>query len=279
MKKELKNQLYKSVNTMYAVLIAASVILSGCSKNDDDRKQDIDETETEIETKTSTGEVHGYKYTLEEPREYGPDFTPGWYIRDEGEERYILLCNGMEYTGGYFIEVSGIDYDSDTDTVVITAKSTRDENICTDAYTYPFSRINFDKIPEKVFIQYDSGYEIQFGGYICDTNEWALDVEIDEDYSALITSGFVGRNYSTYIYKTEDGKYRYINVMYCGSSSDDPNLEVYVKGSGTVENLNTYGFSEMIEKFGSNGYVLIKGDENNQIPVEQFFEMVKNGEF
>ena len=265
-----------------AAMMAAAVFLGGCAKEDEKpRRRDKDDTARTDTTAGTTadptlhtsfnlseikGVVNGYEYTLTKPEEYGPDLDYGWYIRDTEDEKYVSICHGMEYTGGYFIEVTGIEYDETTDTVVIRVMHTRDPNIVTDAYTHPCCYVKFKKLPGNIKVYAEDDSEVMFGGKIIKTQEWAVDIPVDDDYTVIFTGGWSGRVCFTYVYPNADGGYRYINVVRHEADSD----ELFVKGSGTVMDL---GYIEWVcQKFGSWQYAMVKGDEDNLIPVDEYMK-------
>ena len=250
----------KNLKAIAALLTAATLIITGCSMTTGTSKTE----ESDATTTTSavvTGNVNGINYALTREDEYGPDLDRGWYIRDAEGERYIMICHGMEGGGGHGIEVT--DISNDGDTVVISVIDTFDPDRPTDAITHPCCYVEFSKIPEKIKVIVTSeDYEMGFGGYIKDTKIWGLDVAIDEDYTAV----FVGTGVEhMYIYKNDDGSYRYIDALVYESG------EVIVKGSGTA--LNIYAVDSLAWRFHAYSYVLVKGDENNQIPVDEYLKM------
>ena len=249
----------KRFKAIAALLTAATLIITGCSMTTGTSKT---EESDEITTTSAvlTGKIDGMNYACTREDEYGPDLDRGWYIRDAEGERYILICHGMEGGGGHGIHVT--DISNDGDTVVISVVDTYDRDMPTDAITHPCCYVEFSKIPEKIKVMVTSeNYEMGFGGYIKDTGKWGLDVAIDEDYTAV----FVGGAEHTYVYKLDDGSYRYINAcVYNGG-------EVYVKGSGSSPTIDYIDI--VASQFGAHSYVLVKGDENNQIPVEEYLKM------
>ena len=269
MKIEQKKNTGKPLYATGAAFIAATMMLGGCSlatPTPTTTVQLMGDT-TVSEPYYETGIVNGYRYEILTAQEYGPELDAGWYIRNTGNEKYILVCDGEKSTGGYYLNIDTILYDSANDTVVITVVASRDEGVVTDAITHPCCSVSFDKIPDKIQVVYDNGAEIAFGGNIIDTDVWAVDIVVDDDYTAV----FRGYMYSTYIYEVEGGKYRYINV-YSGSSKQNPDQTEFVKGSGIAETV-TY-LEYVCRRFGSFETVVIKGDENNEIPAEEYIKML-----
>ncbi len=251
----------KNLKAIAALLTAATLIITGCSMTTGTSKKEESDATTTTENTGLSGNVNGLNYACTRENEYGPDLDRGWYIRDAEGERYILICHGMEGGGGHGIHVT--DISNDGDTVVISVVDTYDRDMPTDAITHPCCYVEFSKIPEKIKVMVTSeNYEMGFGGYIKDTGKWGLDVAIDEDYTAV----FVGTGVEhMYIYKNDDGSYRYIDALVYESG------EVIVKGSGTA--VNIYAVDSKAWRFQAYSYVLVKGDENNQIPVEEYLKM------
>ena len=250
-----------------ASLMAAAFITSGCSPAKK-TQPDSQITTSSSETTYTSGIVNGYSYTLLRPQEYGPDLWRGWYIRDTEEEKYIMICNGRESTGGYCIQVTSVAYDQANDMIIITVQTTRDPEIVTDAYTHPCCSVKLDKIPDNVKVVLDTGDEIEFGGKIIDTKNWAVDVAIDDDYTAVFTDG----GHTTIIYKTSDGKYKYINALFPNGFKGDTTADHLVKGRGTAPTIDYVDY--LATRFGSKGYVLEKGS-SEKIKTEDYLESVR----
>lgn len=283
-----------------AAMMAATFFLGGCAKgkSDPERREraDFDEAKPEategtpvttdttqtIATTVPTpdptlhsfydpseiqGVVNGYEYTLTEPKEYGPDLGFGWYIRDTEDEHYVLVCNGMEYSGGYFIEVKKIEYDEATDTVVIFADKTRDPDIVTDAYTNPCCSVEFKELPDNIKVYCQEDNEMIYGGRIINTEEWAVDLPIEDDYVVIFSSSDKqeGYRHCTYVYRQGPDDYRYINVLY---REGDPETETYVKGTGLTTGM--IAFTYICPRFNSWSYALVKGEEDKPVDPDDF---------
>ena len=249
----------KRFKAIAAALTAATLIITGCSMTNDTSKNNGNDATTTTKSSVFSGKIDSLNFAAPRTEEYGPNFDRGWYIRDAEGERYVLICHGMEGGGGHGIEVTDIGRDGDT--VVITVVDTFRSDMPTDAITHPCCYLEFTTIPEKIKVVTADGQELNFGGHITDTERWGLDVVIGEDYTAV----FVGGAEHTYVYKLDDGSYRYINAcVYNGG-------EVYVKGSGSSPTIDYIDI--VASQFGAHSYVLVKGDENNQIPVEEYLKM------
>ena len=181
-------------------------------------------------------------------------------------ERYILVCDGRKPDGGHYLDITGVSYESADNTVVITVKASKDNDVTTDAYTYPSCSVIFDRIPNKVQVKYEDGTVIEYGGVINDTQVWGLNIDIDENYTAVFDGGV----YRTYIYEMDDGKYRYIHV-YKGTSTQHPGQKEFVQGSGIADTI--YGVETVCKTYSSFGIVIVKGDEGNEITAEEYIKM------
>ena len=99
---ERKSHIRKFLSAACAVMM---VLLCGCSPKATDAKTVV------------TGTVNGLKYSWYEGIAlFGPNYARGWYFHDEK----ILICDGMQGSGGHGLQVDSIGYDSSTDTVTIT---------------------------------------------------------------------------------------------------------------------------------------------------------------
>lgn len=264
--KEMLRQRPGKLCRISAALICASVIFSGCkvSKKPDKEPQSA-VTET-TQTTTASGTIDtqhldGYEYEVMPPDEYGPDLCRGWYIRDTEDEKYVLICDGWKPDGSYGLKVTGVRNGTSGEGVVISVIATRDPEVVTDVILHPACTVKFNKIPDKIKVLYDDGEELGFGGRITDTKEWALDTVIGDDFFAIFSDRSGGRK--TYVYKTSDNRFRYINVL---ARSD----KTYVKGSGSAETINYIDY--VARDFGAHDHVTVKGDENNKRNIQQFID-------
>ena len=125
------------------------------------------------ETKPQTHTAYSYEYCVPDPDAYGPDYPKGWYIRNTGDQVYVMVCDGEKPSSGYGIFVTGVEYDYAEDTVIITVISTRPgaDDFGADVLLHPCCTVHFDKIPEKIrVIRYD-GSSIGFVGNITDASD------------------------------------------------------------------------------------------------------------
>ena len=270
MKIEQKKNTKRPLYATGTAILATTMIFSGCSlttpTTTTTSELQLEGEPTTYEEDFSSGVVDGCRYEILQRQEYGPTFSQGWYIRNSDSERYILVCDGRKPDGGHYLDITGVSYESADNTVVITVKASKDNDVTTDAYTYPSCSVIFDRIPNKVQVKYEDGTVIEYGGVINDTQVWGLNIDIDENYTAFFDGGV----YRTYIYEMDDGKYRYIHV-YKGTSTQHPDQKEFVQGSGIADTI--YGVETICKTYSSFGIVIVKGDEGNEITAEEYIKM------
>ena len=161
---ERKSHIRKFLSAACAVMM---VLLCGCSPKATDAKTVV------------TGTVNGLKYSWYEGIAlFGPNFAKGWYFHDEK----ILICDGIQGSGGHGLQVDSIGYDSSTDTVTITVVSTTDPNAAPiDACTYPHCYVEFDKLPKHIIVEKRSDLDFKFGGYVAADERYGLTVVADTE--------------------------------------------------------------------------------------------------
>lgn len=167
MKIERKTNSTRPAYALGAAMIAAAMVLGGCTTKPEETSEVMLEGDVPmIESDYGSGTVDGFEYTILRSQEYGPELEKGWYIRDTDYGKYILICDGMKPSGGYYIDISDISYDPEKDIVLITVTTSRDRSVVTDALTYPTCSVSFDKLPDNVVVVYDYGDSVGFAGYI-----------------------------------------------------------------------------------------------------------------
>ena len=166
---ERKSHIRKFLSAACAVMM---VLLCGCSPKATDAKTVV------------TGTVNGLKYSWYEGIAlFGPNFARGWYFHDEK----ILICDGIQGSGGHGLQVDSIGYDSSTDTVTITVVSTTDPNAAPiDACTYPHCYVEFDKLPKHIIVEKRSDLDFKFGGYVAADERYGLTVVADTETGQLV---------------------------------------------------------------------------------------------
>ena len=194
----------------------------------------LNESEPEKEYKEidGTGNVGDYKYILDGAEENGPDYDRGWFLEtaDGTNECIIVICSGKKSTGGYSIKIVDIDYVENDDLINITVKEDSPEgNTVTEAFTWPTCYIYFSARPKNVKVVNIDGEELTFqGGY-------QEKFVAGKDYIAVFSAGAGEILQKTYVYKTDDGRYRYVNVTAVTESWGSPRWKETLKGSGIVD--------------------------------------------
>ena len=97
----------------------------------------------------------------------------GYYMDVVGGRYRYTICSGEYSTGGYGISITGIDV-SDAGTVIVTVQQTvpKEDELVTDAFTYPNCAVTFSKEPPAgVIIQNTAGKEFEFLGAVIPTEE------------------------------------------------------------------------------------------------------------
>lgn len=208
------------------------IIKETANKVNDESSVDENEPEKEYDKLNETGYLGGYKYILEEAEENGPDYDRGWFLEtaESTNECIIVICSGKKSTGGYSIKIVGMDYDEDDDLVNITVKESSPEGASvTDAFTWPTCYLYLSARPKTVKVVNTDGNELSYqGGY--------QEVFVPgDDYIAVFSAGAGEISQKTYVYKTDDGRYRYVNVTSVTESWGSTRRIETLKGSGTVD--------------------------------------------
>ena len=215
--------------------------------------------------------VNGYEYILLDRTEYGPDFERGWYIKEEEDAKYIMICAGRENPDDPMMYVSYIKYWESGKTEnydKLTLKVDFDESDETDVqegYKYPCCTLKCNKFPSKVIITTEDETEIPFGGYIADMEDWSLDAAIEDNYEAVFTDGGTDREKRTYYYSTEDYGYRYINAVVTPEAGES---KILVKGTGYL--YYKRDIVDVAKKFGSCRFVMVPGEEDTLTDVNEY---------
>ena len=275
MKIEQKKNIKRPLYATGTALLASTMILSGCfvESSTYPTQRPYEEAPTTPDY-YSYNVVNGCKYEFLGSWLYGPDFDRGWYIRDDGDEKAIIVCAGKDYPEGHYISATEVDTDrNDYEIVVISVEGAIAKDPVIDGTPYPCCSVGFvNKIPEKVRIHSYDGITYNFGGYIIDTEVGGLDITIDKDYTVVFQKG----NNLTYVYKMEDGKYKYINAVSGRTSSQNPDMKEFVKGSGTVDSIS--GLERVSTLFDSFGYAIVNGDEGNTLKTAKEYIKMLTGD-
>ena len=212
---------------------------------------------------------NGYESCLLVPREYGPDLDTGWYLLEEDEYYYIVICSGQEADGGYFLYPYKVIYnireDRETFTIMVDVETYADDMAETKGGGYPCCIVKLKTLPPNIIVTDILANEIQFMGMLTDSEEWGINIQVDEDYTVIFTDGGSPEARTTYLYKTIHGEYTFINAI---TKSDDDGQKIIVKGFGQADNIDQA--VQVTQRFGSCEYALVKGDEENRITVEDY---------
>ena len=221
----------------------------------DDTSGNEKEPEKEYEPLNGTGYLGDYKYILEEAEENGPDYDRGWFLEtaDGTNECIIVICSGKKSTGGYSIKIVDMDYEENDDLVTITVNETSPEGATvTDAFTWPTCYIYFSARPKNVKVVNTDGDELTYqGGY----QEEFVD---GKDHIAVFIAGAGEISQKTYVYKTDDGRYRYVNVTAVTESWGSTKWKETLKGSGVVDTKEE--IVEVAKMHNSCGTVMYTGE-------------------
>ena len=102
------------------------------------------------------GSVEGYEYRILGKDEYRARQTKcGYYIdmlNQEGSPYYIVICSGEKNTGGYDIEINGIDYQDGALLITVKETSPAPGDMVTQAIEYPYCVLELDKLPDVIHI-------------------------------------------------------------------------------------------------------------------------------
>ena len=255
---------------------AASVLfgLAGCKANQ--VKADMKESEngpttiiintTKEEPSESSAElaqsgiVNGLYYHLIPASSSGESGVRGYYVFQDRQDKLaykILIAAGEFSTGGHSIAICGIQYDGTK--LKITVKETGpepDDNV-TQAIDYPCCGIEIDYLPEDVEIVSVNG--TAYERIYIRLNE----SRIEDGWIAIIQNGAGERMLMTYVYKTDDGKYKYVNVEATTKSWGSTKWNKVVKDEGTVDSREAV--VDEAKKFKSDGSVIFPDDASKTV--------------
>ena len=177
-----------------------------------------------------TGTVGDYEYTLEGSMDSGFFLDRGYFLMasDKTDEVILAVCSGKRSTGGYSIEISDIDYTDPLMTITVKENTPAPDMTVTEAFTCPICFIRLSSLPEEVKIVTASGDELKFQG------NYREDFEAGNDYIAVLSDGAGEIIEKTYVYKNDDGTYRYVNVEAITESWGSTKWNETLVGSGTA---------------------------------------------
>lgn len=210
------------------------------------------------------GNINGLDYKIISATGTDAPNGRGYYLfgTSEGERPYIIVVDmGEKRTGGYDIEITGLKFDGSTLTVTVKETSPALTDTVTQALTYPCCAVEFSKLPDNIKVIEESGYEYKHLGTRLDI------IEIKSNWIACFCNGSGEILYKTYVYKTSDGKYKYVNATATTVSWGSSKWKETGTGTGTVDTKNE--IVEIAKKSGSCGYVMFPG-ENKPRSVSEF---------
>ncbi|MBQ2184057.1 MAG: protease complex subunit PrcB family protein [Lachnospiraceae bacterium] len=177
-----------------------------------------------------TGTVGDYEYTLEGSMDSGFFLDRGYFLMasDETDEVILAICSGKRSTGGYSIEITDIDYKDPVMTITVKENSPAPDTVVTEAFTCPICYIRLSSLPKEVKVVTASGAELNFQG------NYREDFEAGNDYIAVLSDGAGEIIEKTYVYKNDDGTYRYVNVEAITESWGSTKWNETLVGSGTA---------------------------------------------
>lgn len=192
-----------------------------------------DEGSSESESKVlaESGIVGGYEYALEGSMDSGYFLDRGYFLMssDETDEVVLAICSGKRSTGGYSIEISDIDYTDPLMTITVKENTPTPDMTVTEAFTCPICFIRLSSLPGDLKIVTASGDELKFQG------NYREEFKSDNDYIAILCDGSGEIMQKTYVYKTDDGRYKYVNVESRTESWGSPKWKDTLTGSGVVD--------------------------------------------
>ena len=189
------------------------------------------ENENESKVLPESGIVGDYEYSLEGSMDSAYLLDRGWFLMkgDETDEVILVISSGRRSTGGYSIEICDIEYNDPLMTVTVKEAAPSPDTVVTEAFTCPVCFIWLSSLPKDVKVVTATGEELSFQG------NYGEKYESDNDYIAIFADGVGEIMQKTYVYKTDDGKYRYVNVRSVTESWGSPRWIDTLTGSGVVD--------------------------------------------
>lgn len=293
-------QYKKGILTGIAALMAVSFVLAGCDKGRDITARDnISQEETGASEKEvdeeadgsqaadaqadaqaggaldmapgdpieSSGSENGLKYLIEPASQSGDlaGSEPGFYLFQSAEDAYpykVIIEAGEKNTGGYDIQIVGIEFDGSETIITVEEISPAPGDVVTQAFTYPCCAVSFDTLPKSIKVVSTAGFEFPCNYMYLD------ETEIRDGWFAVIESGAGEIMFKTYVYKTDDDKYEYINVRSTTVSYGAAEWNDVVCGSGTADTRED--IVEAAKEFGSCGFVLFADQGTTVFSIDEF---------
>lgn len=212
-----------------------------------------------------SGIINGLYYHLIPAAGSGESGERGYYIFQDRQDKLsykILIAAGQFSTGGHDIAVRSINYDGSKITITVQETSPKPTDIVPQAITYPCCAVEIDKLPENIEV-------ISKDGPVFKKLDTRLDASaVEKDWIAIIEDGAGECMKATYVYKTDDGKYKYVNCDEVTSSWGSRKWNKVVRDRGIVDTREEV--VEVARKFGSCGFVIMAGDMKKPHTVSEF---------
>jgi len=297
----MNKNFYKSYIYGLTALFAVTGMLIGCSNSvsSDVKFESVDTLESPVadtadeilnenepKVLAESGIVGDYEYSLEGSMDSAEFLDRGYFLMsgDGTDEVILTISSGRRSTGGYSIEICDIEYNDPLMTVTVKEKTPASDTVVTEAFTCPVCYLYLSALPKEVKVVTASKEELKFQG------NYREKFESGNDYIAIFADGAGEIMQKTYVYKTDDGKYRYVNVKSVTESYGSPRWTDTLTGSGVVDtkeeiveiakNHNSCGHVQLpfkINDTDDEDYTIITYEElqNHFISVEDFL----NGDF
>ena len=133
-------------------------------------------------------------------KEFGPDLEYGWYILEENDAVYILICQGRKETRGEYLSIPVIKSSQlkrQDDSFIVTVEKTvykgSEELPRMGPYSTPSCGLKMFAIPkfDKFRIIDENRCQLPFKGYLKDSKTWEI-IETDLEKGAENTSAETG---------------------------------------------------------------------------------------
>ena len=288
-------QYKKGLLTGVAALMAASIVLTGCGgQKNTPAQKDSDDTQRERPTDPeisaddaagyqaggaldmapgdpieSSGSENGLGYLIEPASRSGDQegAVPGFYLFEASEDEYpykVIIDAGEKNTGGYDIQIVGIEYDGTEAVIIVEEITPAIDDAVTQAFTYPCCGVSFDTLPKSIRVVTTAGDEFPCLYVYLD------ETEIRDDWFAVIQGGAGEIIFKTYVYKTDDDKYEYINVTSTTVSYGATEWNDVVSGSGAADTREAVVLAA--KEFGSCGFVMFADKGSTVFSIDEFLE-------
>ena len=290
-------QYKKVLLTGMAALLAVSFVLAGCDKGKDmtaidnmTERESPPTGESEDETADdqqadskaggafdmapgdpieSSGSENGLGYLVEPASRSGDQegAEPGFYLFEASEDEYpykVIIDAGEKNTGGYDIQIVGIEYDGTEVIITVEEITPAPGDVVTQAFTYPCCGVSFDTLPKSIRVVSTAGDKFPCLYVYLDATE------IRDDWFAVIQGGSGEIIFKTYVYKTDDDKYEYINVTSTTVSYGATEWNDVVSGSGAADTREALVLAA--KEFGSCGFVMFADKGSTVFSIDEFLE-------